>query len=116
MRFDLRAEIIFFVSILLFVFALFYYTRILTRLLKLIGKPRFVSSFPVIAGLLFLIILIVHGIKMIYIYPRLAIAGLDLYNLLVLSFKINFLENLLFLIAGFFTFLTSVIYVTWISR
>lgn len=116
MRFDLRAEIIFFIAILLFVFILIYYARILSRLLKLTRKPGFLSFFPLLSALLFLFVLIVHGIKMIYLYPRLAIAGLNLYNLLLISFKLNFIENFLFLIAGFFTFLTSVTYVTWISR
>lgn len=116
MRFDLRAELIFFLAILLLVFILIYYARILSRLLKLTRKPNFLSVFPILSAFLFLVVLVVHGIKMIYLYPHLAIAGLNLYNLLLLSFKLNFLENLLFLIAGFFTFITSVTYVTWISR
>lgn len=114
MRFDIRAELLFFISVIFFVFVLFYYTRILNRLLKLIGKPRFLSFLPFLSGILFLLVAVFHGVKMLYIYPLLAVSGLNLYNLLLLSFKITFLENLLFLIAGFFVFLTSIIYFAWL--
>ncbi len=114
MRFDIRAEALFFISIIFFIFVLFYYTRILNRLLQLIGKPRFLSFLPIFSGILFLLVAVFHGIKMLYLYPLLAVSGLNLYNLLLLSFKITFFENSLFLIAGFFVFLTSIIYFAWL--
>ncbi|MEO0240923.1 MAG: hypothetical protein ABIM49_02580 [candidate division WOR-3 bacterium] len=114
MRFDIRAELLFFVSVIFFIFVLFYYTRILNRLLKLLRKPRFLSLLPLFSGILFLFVAIFHGIKMLYIYPLLAVSGLNLYKLLLFSFKITFLENLFFLIAGFFVFLTSIIYFAWL--
>jgi hypothetical protein len=116
MRFDIRAELMFFVSVLFFIFVLFYYGKILNKLLKLIGRPLSLSIFPFISGIIFLIVALLHGIKILYIYPSLAVAGLNLYNLLLFSFKITFLENLLLLLAGFFVFLTSIIYVKWITR
>ncbi len=114
MRFDIRSELLFFIAVIFFVFVLFYYTRILNRLLKLIGKPRFLSLMPLFSGILFLLVAVFHGIKMLYVYPLLAVSGLNLYNLLLLSFKITFIENLLFLIAGFFVFLASIIYFAWL--
>lgn len=116
MRFDIRAELMFFVSVIFFIFVLFYYGKILSKLLKLIGKPLFLSVFPFISGIIFLIVALLHGIKILYIYPSLAVAGLNLYNLLLFSFKMTFLENILLLLAGFFVFLTSIVYVKWITK
>jgi len=116
MRFDIRAELMFFVAVIFFIFVLFYYGKILNRLLKLIGKPLFLSVLPFLSGIIFLIVALFHGIKILYIYPSLSVAGLNLYNLLLFSFRITFLENLLLLLAGFFVFLTSIIYTKWITR
>ncbi len=116
MKFDIRAEILFFIGTLLFMFSLFYFSGILSRMLSLLRKPKFLSSFPLIGSLLLFFASLIHFYKIVFVYPKLKVAGFELFDILIYSFKLTLIENSLFLISGIFAFLATSIYLYWVSR
>ncbi|MEO0271372.1 MAG: hypothetical protein ABIM98_07820 [candidate division WOR-3 bacterium] len=116
MKFDLRAELLFFAGTILFMFSLFYFSGILSRMLSILRKPRFLTLFPMFGAISLLFASLIHFYKIIFVYPRLKVAGFELFEILLNSFQLTFLENLLFLISAFFSFFATSIYLYWVSR
>jgi len=116
MRFDFRAEFLFFLGTLFFTFSLFHLSGVLSSMLELLKKPKFLSSFPLISSAFLLLAAIIHFYKLIFVYPKLSVAGFELFDILYFSFKVTFLENALFLLSGIFAFLSAFIYLYWVSR
>jgi hypothetical protein len=116
MKFDIRAELFFLLGTLLFMGSLFYFSGVLNRMLKLIAKPRFLSFLPVLGGIFLLFAGFIHFYKILFVYPRLKVAGFELFDIIVSLFRLNLFENIFFLIAGFFAFVSSFIYLYWVSR
>ncbi|MEN3046711.1 MAG: hypothetical protein ABDH49_07005 [Candidatus Hydrothermales bacterium] len=116
MRFDIKAEILFFVGTILFMFSLFYFSSILSRMLTLLKKPKFLSIFPLIGAFFLFLVSLIHFYKIIFVYPRLKVAGFELFEIILSSFQLSFFENLFFLIGAFFSFLATSIYLYWVSK
>ncbi len=116
MKFDIRVELLFFIGTILFMVSLFYLSFILSRMLSLLRKPKFLSSFPMIGALFLLFASLIHFYKIIFVYPRLKVAGFELFDILLNSFKLTFIENLLFLLGAFFSFLATGVYLYWVSK
>ncbi|MEN3043861.1 MAG: hypothetical protein ABDH37_01400 [Candidatus Hydrothermales bacterium] len=116
MKFDIRAEILFFIGTLLFVFSLFYFSGILSRMLMLLRKPKFLTVFPLIGAFFLLLASIIHFYKIVFVYPRLKVAGFELFEIILNSFQLSFFENLFFLLGSLFSFLATSIYLYWVSR
>jgi|GEM_PF-2120451 len=116
MKFDIRAEILFFIGTILFMISLFYFSGVLSRMLTLLRKPKFLSSFPLIGAFFLLFASLIHFYKIIFVYPRLKVAGFELFDILINSFKLTFVENLLFLLSAIFAFFATSIYLYWVSK
>jgi hypothetical protein len=110
MRADLPAELIFTCAILLTVGSLVLYGMIIKRLLVLIERKH-IWIFPMIAGILLLLLAIVHIYRMLFYFPLLGTAGpADLFELIVGSLSLARIESYLLLGAGIFALAGGLLY------
>ncbi|UCG29412.1 MAG: hypothetical protein JSV53_07785 [candidate division WOR-3 bacterium] len=100
MRADLPAELIFICAIILTVGALILYGMIIRRLLKLI-KAKYIWIFPVLGGVLLLVLAAVHIYRVLFYFPMLSTAGPgDLFELIIGSLSLARVESFLLMGAG----------------
>lgn len=100
MRIDPWAEALFIAAILLLGGGLFYYGRVIRRILRLMGESQ-IWRFPHIGAVALLMGAGVHLYRMVGIFPGLSRAGpADLFDLIYRSLLFGGVENLLLLVAG----------------
>jgi hypothetical protein len=110
MRPDLFAELIFVCAILLTVGALLLYGLIIKRLLNLV-KKKHIWIFPVLGGILLLILVIVHIYRMLFYFPMLGTAGpADLFDLVIGSLSLARVESFLLLGSGVVSLVGGLLY------
>ena len=116
MRPDLIAELIFVCAILLTVGSLFVYGLIIKRLLSLLNK-KYLWIFPMLGGLLLLILVIVHLYRMLFYFPMLGTAGpADLFELVIGSLSLARFESFLLLGSGIVSLVGGLLYYLASSR
>jgi hypothetical protein len=116
MKADLPAEFIFICAIVLTVGALFLYGMIIRRLLTLI-KAKYIWIFPVLGGILLLVLAAVHIYRVLFYFPMLGTAGPgDLFNLIIGSLSLARVESYLLLGAGILALIGGISYHLTSSR
>lgn len=116
MKADLPAELIFICAILLTVGSLVLYGMIIKRLLVLI-KRKHIWIFPMISGVLLLLLAIVHTYRMLYYFPLLGTAGpADLFELIVGSLSLARIESYVLLGAGIVALIGGLLYYRMSSK
>lgn len=102
MKADLPAEFVFILAVVLTVGSLLLYGMIIKRLLRLI-KAKHIWVFPLVAGVLLLMLAAVHVYRVLFYFPLLGTAGPgDLFELIIGSLSLSRIESFLFLGAGIF--------------
>jgi hypothetical protein len=102
MKADLPAEFVFIFAVMLTVGSLLLYGMIIRRLLTLI-KAKHIWVFPLVAGVLLLMLAAVHIYRVLFYFPTLGTAGPgDLFDLIIGSLGLARIESFLFLGAGVF--------------
>ena len=116
MRPDLAAELIFLCAILLTVGSLFLYGLIIKRLLMLL-RAKHIWIFPMLGGLLLLILVVVHLYRMLVYFPMLGTAGpADLFALVIGSLSLARIESYLLFGSGIFSLVGGLVYYLISSR
>jgi len=116
MRADLPAELIFIFAIILTIGALLLYGMIIRRLLALI-KGRYIWIFPVLGGLLLLMLAAVHIYRVLFYFPLLGTAGPgDLFDLIIGSMSLARVESYLLLGSGVLALIGGLSYYLTSSR
>ncbi|MDH4209966.1 MAG: hypothetical protein OEV79_00745 [candidate division WOR-3 bacterium] len=116
MKADLPAELIFICAIILTVVALFLYGMIIRRLLTLI-RAKYIWIFPVLGGVLLLVLAAVHIYRVLFYFPMLGTAGPgDLFDLIIGSLSLARVESYLLLGAGILALIGGVSYYLTSSR
>lgn len=116
MRPDLPAEFIFLCAILLTVGSLFLYGLIIKRLLILL-KAKYIWIFPMVGGLLLLVLVVVHLYRMLFYFPMLGTAGpADLFDLVIGSLSLARIESFLLLGSGVIALIGGLLYYLASSR
>lgn len=116
MKADLMAEMIFIFAIVLTVGALFLYGMTIRRLLKLI-KAKYIWIFPVLGGVLLMLLAVVHIYRVVFYFPMLGIAGPgDLFDLIVGSLSLARVESFFLLGAGILALIGGLSYYLTSSR
>jgi hypothetical protein len=116
MKADLPAELIFLCAILLTVGSLILYGLIIRRLLALL-RAKHIWIFPMLGGLILLILVAVHLYRMFFYFPMLGTAGpADLFELVVGSLSLARVESYLLLGAGAVSLVGGLLYYLVSSR
>jgi hypothetical protein len=116
MRPDIFAELIFVCAILLTVGSLVVYGLIIRRLLNLL-KKKHIWIFPMLGGLLLLILVIVHLYRMLFYFPMLGTAGpANLFELVTGSLSLARIESFLLLGSGLVSLVGGLLYYLASSR
>jgi hypothetical protein len=116
MKADLAAELIFVCAIFLTVGALFLYGMTIRRLLKLV-KAKLIWIFPVLGGLLLLLLAAVHIYRVLFYFPMLGTAGPgDLFDLIIGSLSLARVETYSLLGAGILALIGGLSYYLTSSR
>ena len=116
MRPDLPAEMIFLFAILLTVASLSVYGLIIKRLLVLL-KAKLIWIFPILAGFLLLVLVVVHLYRMLVYFPMLGTAGpADLFELVIGSLSLARIESFLLFGSGVFALIGGLLYYFASSR
>jgi hypothetical protein len=116
MRAEMPAELIFMLAILLTIGSLYLYGLIIKRLLQLV-KATYLWIFPMVGGLLLLILVTVHLYRVLFYFPMLSTAGpADLFDLVIGSLQLARVESFLLLGAGIFSLIGGLWYYLVSSR
>jgi hypothetical protein len=116
MKADLPAELIFICAIILTVGALFLYGMTIRRLLTLI-RAKHIWIFPVLGGVLLLLLAVVHIYRVLFYFPLLGTAGPgDLFDLVIGSLILARIESYLLLGAGILALIGGLSYYLTSSR
>lgn len=116
MRADLPAELIFICAIIFTIGALLLYGMIIRRLLVLI-KGRYIWIFPMLGGVLLLMLAAVHIYRVLFYFPLLGTAGPgDLYDLIIGSMSLARVESYLLLGSGILALIGGLSYYLTSSR
>ncbi len=116
MKADLPAELIFICAIILTVGALFLYGMIIRRLLTLV-RAKYIWIFPVLGGVLLLVLAAVHIYRVLFYFPMLGTAGPgDLFTLIIGSLSLARVESYLLLGAAILALIGGVSYYLTSSR
>ena len=112
MEISIAAELVFAIGVALFCLSLYYYGRVLKRLLAIIRKPSAIWTLPIIGSILLALGALFHFIPLA-IYPQLDPSRTD--QLMQICQNRTF-EAWGILLAGFVSIIGGWIYTLWTSR
>ena len=112
MEISIPAELLFAVAVALFCISLFYYSRILKRLLAVIRRPSFIWVLPMVGAIFLALGALFHFIPLA-IYPQLDPSRTDQ---LMMICQNRTMEAGFFLLAGIIAIMAGWLYTGWTSR
>jgi hypothetical protein len=112
MEISIAAELVFAIGVALFCLSLWFYGRVLKRLLAIIRKPSAIWTLPIVGAVLLALGALFHFIPLA-IYPQLDPSRTDQ---LMMICQNRTMEAGFFLLAGAISILAGWTYTRWTSR